>query len=341
MGIDVGTAIGAVIAAQDEGTIPPASLITRSGRGVWLFWFLKHDSGEGLVRAGREKVELWCAIQGAIGQQFAAVGSDADARDVARITRVAGSVNTKSMKAGRLLGSTNLRWEVPTYGLNELAHLFNVPLLEKKRRPPPAVDHVVTMYKLEPEGATPADGGKRWRTSAGCGSCAVGSRKVRGAKPVGCTLPSCGLAPHNGSPITILTPRSKLCGGKVASVQATWSNDSLKPPFAGSSPCKHRNQKLSDLLDVTPEESGRVGQLAARLPVQVDRRRRRGEADARRSGPTRRREYLRQLVDRLPIMPTLRDLEAALEEAGMKAAPQPSPPIWSPWGSRMHEPTPG
>ena len=35
----------------------------------------------------------------------------------------------------------------------------------------------------------------------------------------------------------------------------------------------------------------------------------------------RRRDYLRQLVDGLPIMPTLRDLEAALEEVGMKAAP--------------------
>ena len=147
LGIDVGTAIGAVINAQDREEIPPASLITRSGRGVWLFWFLKHDSGEGLVSGFREKVELWCAIQGAIGQHpvFTGVGSDAAARDIARITRVAGSVNTKSMQRVSYWVQHASGGEVPTYGLSELAQLFGVPLLEKKRQPSPAAVEVLSM----------------------------------------------------------------------------------------------------------------------------------------------------------------------------------------------------
>ena len=44
-----GKAIGAVIDAQDQGLIPPASVITRSGRGIWLLWLLQDPNG-GLQR---------------------------------------------------------------------------------------------------------------------------------------------------------------------------------------------------------------------------------------------------------------------------------------------------
>lgn len=42
MGLDFGTAFGTVIDYQDQGKIPPASIIVRSGRGLWLLWLL-HD----------------------------------------------------------------------------------------------------------------------------------------------------------------------------------------------------------------------------------------------------------------------------------------------------------
>jgi len=40
LGIDTGTAIGSIIRAQDDGIIPPASVLIRSGRGVWAIWLL-------------------------------------------------------------------------------------------------------------------------------------------------------------------------------------------------------------------------------------------------------------------------------------------------------------
>ncbi len=39
---DFGTVLGQVVSYQDAGVIPPASIIVRSGRGMWLLWFL-HD----------------------------------------------------------------------------------------------------------------------------------------------------------------------------------------------------------------------------------------------------------------------------------------------------------
>ena len=38
--LDFGYQFGQIITLQDEGIIPPASLVMRSGRGLWLFWLL-------------------------------------------------------------------------------------------------------------------------------------------------------------------------------------------------------------------------------------------------------------------------------------------------------------
>lgn len=92
--ITVGQAIGRVIELQDAGRIPPASIIVRSGRGVWLFWLL-HDPDDPQLPpwAWPEKQFLWMRIQREIGHRLALLGSDAAAKDLARLTRVPGSVH--------------------------------------------------------------------------------------------------------------------------------------------------------------------------------------------------------------------------------------------------------
>ena len=99
LGVSTGQAIGAIVDAQDQGRIPPASMLTRSGRGVWVFWFLVDDQDDHKpVRAWPENVRLYVNVQNRIGKEFAAIGADALARDAIRITRVPGSINTKSRR---------------------------------------------------------------------------------------------------------------------------------------------------------------------------------------------------------------------------------------------------
>lgn len=96
--IEVGTAIGHVINAQDRGLVPPATMFMRSGRGVWVFWFL-HEAGrpDKPQRAFREDaLPTWAAVQRKLSQLFAAVGSDRGAIDQTRQTRLPGSINTKA-----------------------------------------------------------------------------------------------------------------------------------------------------------------------------------------------------------------------------------------------------
>lgn len=132
LGIEVGTAIGAIINAQDRGEIPAASMLTRSGRGVWAFWFLEGEDGNGLQRAWREQVRLWCAVQHEIGRRFSDLGYDWNCKDTARVTRIAGSVNSKA--SARVEYWLQLRGDGQryTYRLKEMADLLGV---EVRRQP--------------------------------------------------------------------------------------------------------------------------------------------------------------------------------------------------------------
>ena len=42
LGLDIGTVIGRVVNLQESGQLPHASMIVRSGHGIWLLW-LVHD----------------------------------------------------------------------------------------------------------------------------------------------------------------------------------------------------------------------------------------------------------------------------------------------------------
>jgi hypothetical protein len=126
LGIQDGDAIGAVINAQDADMIPPASMITRSGRGVWLFWFLVNDADDGLIRAWPEKVQIWSAVQRAIGDRLANIGSDAAARDASRVTRIAGSVNRKAAARVAYWLQANKHGHKYRYTLPKMADLLGV-----------------------------------------------------------------------------------------------------------------------------------------------------------------------------------------------------------------------
>jgi hypothetical protein len=153
LGITPGQAVGAVIDAQIAKTIPPVSMLLYSGRGVWCYWFVA--SGDGLVKAFPDETCLWVKIQHAIGGKLAALGADANARDVARVCRIAGSVNSKSSShvAYYLGGGANGKRFV--YSLSELAAAFGVA----RQAAGPGV--VAKDQALQARGATGA--AARWR----------------------------------------------------------------------------------------------------------------------------------------------------------------------------------
>ena len=95
--IEPGTAMGEVWNAATRNEVPIPSAFLLSGRGVWVFWRLRHrlepmalPNGFGPERA------LGKQINQALVNRFRHLGADPVAVDMARIRRVIGSVNSKS-----------------------------------------------------------------------------------------------------------------------------------------------------------------------------------------------------------------------------------------------------
>ncbi len=133
---DFGRQFGQVISAQENGIIPPASLIVRSGRGLWLLWLLI-EPGNPLVppRAFPEKVVAYGAIQ---AELISRVRADHGASDPARVMRVPGSINSHSDNRVAFWPQLRANGRGFQYTLEELADSLGIQLPELRpqlRRP--------------------------------------------------------------------------------------------------------------------------------------------------------------------------------------------------------------
>jgi hypothetical protein len=149
---DFGYHFGQIITLQDRRMIPPASLVTRSGRGLWLFWLLADPRNPMIPpRAFAEQLLAYDAVQRELIQQTSA---DA-ASDVARITRVPGSINSKTFLGDpdRVMMWTQRRADGHgyTYTLDELAEFLNLEL--PRHRP----------YRAQPRSEGSERGLRGWR----------------------------------------------------------------------------------------------------------------------------------------------------------------------------------
>jgi len=92
-----------------------------------------------------ERCERWAEIQVALGNQLAVIGSDANARDLARITRIPGSVNSKVNVRVAYWVQHDEQGQVPIYTLTNLAGLCGIN--SEPKLIPATVKRVTTIYK--------------------------------------------------------------------------------------------------------------------------------------------------------------------------------------------------
>src|SRR5208282_4214617 len=97
VGLDFGALLGRIVTLQDAGKFPPASVIKRSGRGAWLYWFLKDkpDTDQPPTAHAHRQV-MWSLLQREINDRLSVIGADIGAKNISRITRFPGSYNPKS-----------------------------------------------------------------------------------------------------------------------------------------------------------------------------------------------------------------------------------------------------
>ena len=110
-GLDVEDTIAEILRRQERGEIPPATMFGRSGRGLWLFWFLIDElnpaRGAKFVhqvmhlpdtpqRASVRATRRFAHIQGELVNRLRDLGADPLRKTAVSFTRVPGSLNSKS-----------------------------------------------------------------------------------------------------------------------------------------------------------------------------------------------------------------------------------------------------
>jgi len=98
----------------------PVSIKVFSGRGIWLLWLLREVQNQA-VEVTPENLSYYLNVQGAIKAKFQWAG--ADSHDPSRLTRIPGSINTKSGE--RVVYQINATKDgILYYTLDEIAAVF-------------------------------------------------------------------------------------------------------------------------------------------------------------------------------------------------------------------------
>jgi hypothetical protein len=132
IGLSHGQIIGQVYDLQRVGALPTPSYLKDSGRGLWICWLLGKEE-----RAYREDVTLWSVIQNQLLRMFSSVGADAQSVDGARLSRLVGSVNTKtedSKRATMMIFARGTDGKPIRYELADLARQFGIEHQQKPKR---------------------------------------------------------------------------------------------------------------------------------------------------------------------------------------------------------------
>lgn len=116
----------------DHGVIPQPSMMARSGRGVYLFWFLRDTKDPNkLPHAWPEKIELYKACNRALVERLRShqLPADTHAIDAARVLRVPGSIHRKALRRVSYVIQADDQGKGFAYTLPELAAFLDVPAL--------------------------------------------------------------------------------------------------------------------------------------------------------------------------------------------------------------------
>ncbi len=122
---------------MDSGIIPRASIVARSGRGVYLFYFLRDENDPAMPPpAWPEKIAKYKIINKALGATLRANGLPADqVHDAARVLRVPGSIHRTAKR--RVCYSIELDsvGKPFTYTMAELGTFFKIATHSTVQKP--------------------------------------------------------------------------------------------------------------------------------------------------------------------------------------------------------------
>jgi len=112
---------------MDSGEVPQASIMVRSGRGLYLLWLLHQKLDDTQPeKAFPNRVELYKKINKEINNRFQQLAADPVAVDASRVLRTPGSIHGKTYNEVKYIIQLDENGEGFSYSLDEMADLFSI-----------------------------------------------------------------------------------------------------------------------------------------------------------------------------------------------------------------------
>lgn len=313
--------------AIDQGLAPPPSLVKLSGRGFWLFWILRSDKEPELPPGGfSENCRAFRAIQSALHRRFAPYGADSQASDLARLTRIEGSLNRE---AGRRVGYALFKddsGQVRSYTLAELAGALDADV------PRTRYSKKWTHGSADPERVRQGKAGnhalwaKRLRALEALRQARKGWRK--GCRYYALAFTATAMRQTGWPEEDIrkaIQERAEQCLSPDGRTPMPLESADVEAAIAFR-PARVKNQYIADVLGVTPEEAALTGLPAAArhadpapLPPKRDEK------------MQRRRDFLRGLPRRVSVREAHRLFKDKLGyPVSLRTAAQDVKAVWGP-----------
>ena len=319
-----------ILQAQDDNIIPPASIIGRSGRGLYLLWLLTSERQGAQQRAFPQEIELYKQINKAIGWKLdkyqPRLAVDKNAHDAARILRVPGSVNTKiEGKKNQVIFQIQItsRGRVPVYTLKDLAKELDIPIM------PFTSDMELSLPHLKPiisRGSAPArrqgkiaTGQYRLNDLLTIAQYQSGFKKGKRWKSISYY---CYFAKAAGYTLSDIQAQARQLAEQCRPAYPSEKNDTPVDKIVKDIWIKYTPQFNSDYLanffDITPELAEKLS-LKSIIPAQT-REQRKNQPSKQKAEQIKRRDIINQVVSKRPgNIPSLRKLQAILESKGVIA----------------------
>lgn len=316
-------AIAAIVVLAAKGSIPHPSIIVRSGRGFWLFWLLRERDSGGAVERSDNTQAAWFRLQHAIRDSLKDHGLPVDcaSQDLARLTRLPGSINTKTGAKVTYTVNLDATGKPIAYTLDELSGALHVELKN------PVFPDASRRLRIVPDGR-PANeasrSGKQLRASTGWR--ALNDRRLRDFETLVALRGGIreGMRAH-GALIFATTLRGfpdyererrvrefgrMYCDPPLSDADIDFAIKSATRPRA----YRFRDRSIGERLAITDAENALLegDYLGTAMPQSTTRRDRAKE----------RRELISQICARAGSVPALRTIKGRLAAAGLDASPE-------------------
>lgn len=313
LGVNFGQALGKVVELQEAGALPKASIIVKSGRGMWLIYLL-HDPNDTTRAPGAfpEKLALYFRLQKAIVERLATVGADPCAKDATRYIRVPGSLHSGSEQRAQWW----IQGEGPqaySYSLSELCQVFSVEAPGRHARERAVIDSETNEIKRRGWVALNA---RRLRDFTLL-------RSMRGGFEKGCRSYAALLYAHllrtNGVARSDAAIQVNTMGREChPALTPSQCRDAVRSGFTRKRLVRITDQTIADWLGITPDESAVLEKFppAARFKLANPGLPEPSPSEQQKALILARREKITQIIAESGAAPALRDMGRRLIDAG-------------------------